>query len=286
MTTTVINGLVVRSFGIDDAPLTVLFLHYWGGTARTWYKTIDFLLETNPNIRAVSFDQRGWGASSKPDDDPAAYTIAGLAADAEAVLAGLTPTPKRVVIVGHSMGGKIAQLVAARWKSAAGAQSDPPTLAGLVLVAPAPPSPIILPKEIKQDVLRTYDSVDNIRMALQNVLTAANQGAALSDEMAQQVIEDSTSGGNLARESWPERGMSEDIEEEVVKGLSGEGKVPTLIVVGEHDKVEPVNLLQEKVLPKIPEAKLEIIPSVGHLLPLEAARELGARYIAEFISVL
>jgi pimeloyl-ACP methyl ester carboxylesterase len=282
MISTVINGLAIRSFGVVDAPLTVLFIHYWGGTARTWDKTIASLLESNPNIWAISYDQRGWGASLKPEDDAEAYTIAGLAVDAEAVLAALVPKPKRVVIVGHSMGGKIAQLVAARWKGVVAAQANPATLAGLVLVAPAPPSPLIIPEEIKHQILHTYDSADNIRIALQTVLTAGGLG----DELVQQVIEDSTSGGNLARQSWPERGMPEDIEEVVVEGLSGEGKVPTLIVVGEHDKIDPVKVQQEKVLPKIQEAKLEVIPSAGHLLPLEAPKELGARCIAEFISIL
>jgi len=281
MSTTVINGLSVRSSGVADAPLTILFLHYWGGSARTWDKTIESLLASNPNIRTVSVDQRGWGASTKPNDDPAAYSIKGMAADVEAVLAGLTPKPKKVVLVGHSMGAKVSQLVAAKWK----AQSDAATLAGLVLVSPAPPSPIIVPDDRKEQMLRTYDSADAVRALLKNLLTAGDKGAGLSDEQIQQVVEDSTSGGTLARESWPTRGLSEDIEAEVLKGLSGDGKVPILILMGEHDKVDPLPMVKEKVLAKLPDSKLVVIPSVGHLPPVEAGKEVG-KYVAEFVSAL
>jgi len=285
MASTVINGLSVRSYGNVDAPITILFIHYWGGTARTWEKTIGYLLESNPNLRAVAYDQRGWGASAKPEDDPAAYSVAGLATAAEAILAGLVPKPKRVVLVGHSMGGKIAQLVGAKWKGVVAAQADPPTLAGLFLVGPTPPSTMIIPEEAKQQMLHAYDSPDTIRFSLQNVLTAANQGRPLSEELAQQVIEDSSTGGKLARESWVERGLVEDISKEVTEGLNGEGNVPTLLLVGEYDKIDSREILEEKVIPNIQGAKLKVIPSFGHLLPLEAPKEVGT-HLAEFISAL
>jgi 3-oxoadipate enol-lactonase len=48
---------------------------------------------------------------------------------------------KRYVLVGHSMGGKIAQLMASR---------RPTGLAGLVLVAPSPPSPMALPLQARK----------------------------------------------------------------------------------------------------------------------------------------
>ena len=61
------------------------------------------------------------------------YRIADLAADAEGVIETLGL--QRYVLVGHSMGGKFAQLIASR---------RPRGLEGLVLVAPSPPSPMLL----------------------------------------------------------------------------------------------------------------------------------------------
>lgn len=275
-TTSTINDLHVRSFGPADAPLAIVFLHYWGGTARTWDKTIESTLRAHPDVRAVAYDTRGWGASSKPENDKSAYTISGLATDAAKLIAQLEPQPKRVVLVGHSMGGKIAQLLAARW----GKEATLPTLAGLVLVAPAPPTPINLPEENLQQLLHAYDSPESIQLTVEHVLSG-NGWESLGEGVGQQIVEDSLAGGDLARSTWPRHAMPEDIQSEVAEGLNGKG-VPILVVGAELDKVEPVKLLQEKVVPKLEGAELVILPGVGHLIPLEAGDKLGA-HISAFV---
>lgn len=281
LTTLTINDLHVRSFGPVDAPLAIVFLHYWGGTARTWDKTIEFTLKSHPDVRAVAYDTRGWGSSSKPEDDKSAYTISGLANDAAKLIARLEPQPKRVVLVGHSMGGKIAQLVAARWGKDT-AVTSLPSLAGLVLVAPAPPTPINLPEENVQQLLHAYDSPESIRLTVEHVLSG-NGWESLGEGVGQQIVEDSLAGGDLARDTWPRHAMPEDIQAEVAEGLSGKS-VPILVVGAELDKVEPVKLLQEKVVPKLG-AELVVLKGVGHLIPLEAGDKLGA-HISAFVDKL
>jgi pimeloyl-ACP methyl ester carboxylesterase len=71
--------------------------------------------------------QRGWGESAGLGGP---YGLQQLADDVEAILEQLDLS--EVALVGHSMGGKVAQIVAGR---------DAPTLTGLILVAPAPPVP-------------------------------------------------------------------------------------------------------------------------------------------------
>jgi len=99
---------------------TLVFLHYWGGSALTWEPVITRL----PARSTLSIDFRGWSRSS---DLPGPYTLDQLAQDTLGIIqaAGLTD----YVLVGHSMGGKVAQLVAA---------THPKGLAGLVLVGPGP----------------------------------------------------------------------------------------------------------------------------------------------------
>jgi pimeloyl-ACP methyl ester carboxylesterase len=55
---------------------------------------------------------------------------------------------KRYVLVGHSLGGKISQLIASR---------RPEGLVGLVLVAPAPPTPLRFPDEMRETQIHAYD---------------------------------------------------------------------------------------------------------------------------------
>ncbi|MBR7514038.1 alpha/beta fold hydrolase, partial [Mycobacterium tuberculosis] len=77
--------------------------------------------ELADRYRIVATDHRGWGDSEAPADH---YGIADLAADAEGVIEALGL--RRYVLVGHSMGGKVAQRMASR---------RPNGLEGLVLVA-------------------------------------------------------------------------------------------------------------------------------------------------------
>jgi 3-oxoadipate enol-lactonase len=101
----------------EGEPVCV-FLHYWGGSARTWDGVVD---RVNGNVRCVSVDQRGWGGSLVSDGR---YDLIALADDVQSIVAELDV--HQYILVGHSMGGKVAQIVATR---------HPAGLAGLVLVA-------------------------------------------------------------------------------------------------------------------------------------------------------
>ncbi|MBV8105837.1 MAG: alpha/beta hydrolase [Hyphomicrobiales bacterium] len=94
----------VRESGVGEPVL--VFLHYWGGWSRTW-QSLDDRIGEKP--RVIVLDQRGWGASVATDGR---YDLAAMADDVEAV--AQTFGLKRYALVGHSMGGKVAQIVAAR----------------------------------------------------------------------------------------------------------------------------------------------------------------------------
>jgi len=78
-----------------------------------------------------------------------------MADDADAVVRTLGLT--RYVLVGHSMGGKVAQIIAAR---------RPEGLAGVVLVAPAPPTPMPMPEAQRASMLESYGSREGVLQAL------------------------------------------------------------------------------------------------------------------------
>jgi pimeloyl-ACP methyl ester carboxylesterase len=84
----------------------VVLLHGWCGTREFWKHQVDLLA---PAYRVVTIDQAGHGESGK---DREKWTIDGLAADVVVIVRDLGL--RRVVLVGHSMGGPIALAAAKR----------------------------------------------------------------------------------------------------------------------------------------------------------------------------
>jgi pimeloyl-ACP methyl ester carboxylesterase len=226
----------------------LVFLHYWSGSARTWQRVIDQL---GDQVRWVALNQRGWGGSIAIDGR---YDLAAMADDVEGVVRALDL--RRYVLVGHSMGGKVAQIVAAR---------RPPGLAGLVLVAPAPTTPMPMPEAQRAGMLASYGSRDGVLQAL-SVLA----GTPLSDESCEQVIEDTLRGEPEAKRSWTDRGLIGD----VTPGLDAV-TIPVNILVGSRDRVEHESVLREVFGRLLPQASFRVLEGMGHLSPLEAPGELA-----------
>jgi 3-oxoadipate enol-lactonase len=239
-------AIYLKETGAGEPAL--VFLHYWGGSSRTWSRVID-RLEGKP--RCIAIDQRGWGASIAGDGR---YDLSAMADDAVEVARQLGLG--RYVLVGHSMGGKVAQIVAAR---------DPKELVGLVLVAPAPPTPMPVPEAVRAGMLQSYGSREGVLQAL-----AVPGGEALPNELREQVIEDTLRGAPEAKSAWTECGMVED----VTKGLDAVG-LPVTVVVGDRDQVEHEDTLKEVFARFLPQATFRRLRGVGHLSPLEAPDALA-----------
>ncbi len=241
-TVPLVDGSITVQHHAGDGP-TSLFLHYWGGSAATWQPVQDRLVGRS----MVAWDQRGWGAQAGLVGP---YGLEALADDVETVVSRLAL--RDVVVVGHSQGGKVAQILGRR---------RPVWLQGLVLVAPAPPRPPEwLTAEYRDQLAHAYDTPETIAQALETVLTAS----PLPSPLREQVIRDSASSHPSARREWPLRGIAADL---------GPGPIdlPTALVVGERDRVEPPDTLEELILPTLPEAtRLTVVLGAGHLLPLEA----------------
>lgn len=234
---------------------TFVFLHYWGGSARTWQSVVDLL----PDTDVLTLDFRGWGRSARL---PGPYTLTQYAADTQGVLdrAGVTD----FVLVGHSMGGKVAQILAA---------TRPAGLRGLVLVAPAPARPAaMITAEYQEALSHAYDSDDAVAAARDHVLTAG----ALSPDQASTVLVDSRASSDEARLEWPLRGIAADVTDQT-RTIDA----PTLVIAGERDQVEPVDVLRDDLLPYLDRVEFRIVPDSGHLVPLEAPGAL-AGMIASF----
>lgn len=243
--------------------LTLVFLHFWGGSSSTWRSVIPVLANT---YRTVALDFRGWGESTGPYDEHG-YSIRHLADDVEAIIKHYNLS--RVVLIGHSMGAKVAQLVAAR--NASG------TLRGLFLVAPAPPTPLVLPEQMREQQIHAYDNAESAEFVTRNVLSAGS----LSDATIKLVVKDMLRGNRWAKLAWPRYGMAEDI-----RSLARQITVPVSILASEADRVEQPDRIKAELVPNIGSATsspiMAILPGVGHLMPLEAAGDVG-RHMARFL---
>ncbi|WP_069173548.1 alpha/beta fold hydrolase [Streptomyces griseus] len=247
MTATQPTPLPVYDHRTGTGP-TLVFLHYWGGSARTW----DLVVDRLPGRDVLTIDFRGWSRSSRL---PGPYTLGQLADDTLAVLADAGITDH--VLVGHSMGGKVAQLVAA---------TRPAGLRGIVLVGSGPAKPAAqITSEYREALSHAYDSDESVAAARDHILTATE----LPPSIKAQVATDSRAGVDAGRTEWPLRGIAEDITEHT--RMVG---VPALVVAGENDQVEPVDVLRDNLVPYLFQAEFTVIPATGHLIPLEAPAAL------------
>ncbi|MFJ2363741.1 alpha/beta fold hydrolase [Pseudomonas sp. NPDC087697] len=253
------NGVQIHVKDQGVGSPVIVFLHYWGGSSRTWD---DVLAALPAGYRTITPDNRGWGKSDGP---ATGYALDDFVNDTLAVIAALDL--KHYVLVGHSMGGKIAQLFASR---------RPVGLVGLVLVAPSPPCPLVLPLEVRAAMETAYDSRESVGMAIDHMLTAK----PLSPKHREQVIEDSLRGAPQAKAAWPNSTSHEDITHEVTAI-----NVPTLVIAGELDRIDPVATLEAEVLTRIPQSTLQVLPGTGHLSPLESPTEVAA-IIRDFVDGL
>jgi pimeloyl-ACP methyl ester carboxylesterase len=122
------------------------------------------------------------------------------------------------------MGGKVAQLAASR---------RPEGLSGLILVAPAQPTPRRNPDEMRQGQLHAYDNRENFLRVIGSGLLTAHPP---SPEILEQIVEDSMSGSHEATMAYPTESILEDISAEVANI-----NVPTALLAGELDQVDSID---------------------------------------------
>ncbi len=231
---------------------TLVFLHHFGGSARSWDAVI---AELGGAFETVALDLPGFGDAAGA---PGPYTVAAMADDVEARLRALGCTS--FVLVGHSMGGKVALAFAAR---------QPVGLRSLVLLAPSPPTP----EPIAEDERATFIAGWAEYSTASRILASATS-LPLSDDARRLAIGDIMRTGKAAWTAWLACGSREDISAHLRSV-----EVPATLLSGTCDTVLPTALIAREVAGRLSHARIVTLPGAGHLLPLEAP-EAAAQMIS------
>ncbi len=230
--------------------LTFIGLHYWAGAGHEFDQVARLL---SPDYRLLAPDLGGFGGAPAP---PHGFSVAAYA---DAVAGFIeAENPGRYVLVGHSMGGKIALELAAR---------QPAGLAGVVLLSPSPPGPEPMTDEDRQASLQAWGKPAEAEKTVRKITARPLLAAA-----TRQIVADNLASSRAAWEAWLLRGSREDISARMVLV-----EVPCALIAGDQDAVLSPSVHGLETLPLLPpDTPLELIAGAGHLLPYEAPEEVAA----------
>jgi len=244
------------AFSQRGSGLPVLFLHGIGGNRRNWD---DQLVSVGGRHMAVAYDARGYGDS---EDSNGPRHFPDFAADLLRVLDHLGV--QRAVICGLSMGGLVATDFHAR---------HPDRVAALVL---CDTSPGLRKHMSPEDIERFLD-------ARRKPLLEGRSPAEIAPGLARDLVSPRTP---LDRVALLVDSLSRLRPESYLRTIEavtrwdrsydlGTIVVPTLVVVGEDDRLTPPEVGQ-RLASAIPGAQLAVIPAAGHLSNLEAPAAFDA----------
>jgi pimeloyl-ACP methyl ester carboxylesterase len=260
-------------WGTDGA---IVLLHDIMGGAFTWEDVLPQLASLKRAVYAI--DMLGYGESDHPWQSDT--SIWGHADCLSFLFNQLNLT--NVVLVGHGIGGGVAQVLATRLcieRVAALVLID--TLAYEYAFAPDWPLPDM--KE-QQDPDRPKETkLEDMIHELQETLPNGTQ----NPERFKQILNDWIAPWNseLGKELLFQqiRLLHPNYSNSVASDLKKMGK-PTLIIWGEHDAQVPLKIAQ-RLHHDIPESRLVIVPDAGHLILFDAADDV-ARAIEDFVGRL
>ncbi|MFL2935287.1 MAG: alpha/beta fold hydrolase [Myxococcota bacterium] len=257
------GGLTLNLLEWSEEGVPMILIHGFSNEARIWD---DFVPGVADHYRVLALDQRGHGESDWHPD--AAYDYDDFVADLEAVVDGLGID--RCVIVGHSLGGRVAMLYAGR---------HPEKLAGLVIVDSAPELDRRGTTRISMDTAEhkdpTFGSVAEYERTLAHAYPAAT--AASLKRMAQYGVRKTEDGRYALRMDTAFRGSvagaqadaaaiearHEAYREEMWTALE-KISCPTLVVRGAASDVVSADVADRMVDESLEKGQLAVIPQAGH----------------------
>jgi pimeloyl-ACP methyl ester carboxylesterase len=237
---------------------TLILLHAFGASAQAWDSVI---AELDGAYAVVALDLPGFGGAADH------LQADGVADYADWVLRDLAARGVGdFVLVGWSMGGKIALAVALQ---------KPKRLKALILVAPSPPSPEPMEPGARKAERDSFGDPAAARAALKEVAGDDIGKAPLDHAVTQRLT-----AARSAWDFWLDVGSKEDISAQVA-GL----RLPVLVLSGREDAHLGQAAVARHVTPHLPQLTETIIAGSGHLVPYEQPRIL-AQAVKAYVEAL
>ncbi|PVB61546.1 alpha/beta fold hydrolase [Labrenzia sp. 011] len=232
-----------------DTGAPVILLHGFGGDRQTW---LNIQTGLAPHKRSIAFDLPGHGeALDWPRIGNAGVAAKAVAQSLEAL--GLT----RVHLVGHSMGGAVAALVALR---------APEIAASLTLLAPGGFGP-----EINHRLLRRYAAATDPAEMETLLEQFFGWEFKLPKFLARTAAESrARPGAAVTLQAVADEIIDGDVQKTLPRGELAALPLPIKVIWGTQDRVLPTR--QAHKLPGI--VATHIFERVGHMVHLEIPREV------------
>lgn len=266
--------LAVETHGARAGPdaETFLLLHGYGASSFSWRSWAAPLARRG---HVVLVDLKGFGSAPKPDDD--AYGPHDQADLVHHLI--LRRSLTNLTLVGHSLGGGVALLLALRLL-----QERPTRLHRLVLLAAAAYQQRLPPfvwfarrPRLGSFLLRSLGARFVVNKALRRaVYDPASVTPGQVEGYARPLA------GAAARRALFRAGrrvLPEDLDEIVARYPSID--VPTLLLWGRQDPVIPLSI-GERLAAALPDARLAVLDRCGHL-PAEERPEDSVRILEAFL---
>jgi pyruvate dehydrogenase E2 component (dihydrolipoamide acetyltransferase) len=227
----------------------IVMLHGFGGDLNTWMFVQPVLAEKS---RTIAFDLPGHGGSAK---DVGAGDAEAFVGSVEAALERLGIKGAR--LVGHSMGGAIAAMVAAR---------RPDLVSALTLIAPAGLGP-----EINGAFISGFIRMQRRKEAQETLSLLVHDPALVSRRMIEDVLRYKRLDGvdaalqTIAR-AWFDGGRQRVSVQDQIALLT----MPVQVIWGRDDRVIPAS--HAEAVGK--QAEVHIVDAAGHLPHLEKSSEV------------
>lgn len=246
----------------------LLFVHGMCGTAAAWDHYRSFFEAQGFECHVPSLRHHAAQLSAADRQALGQTSLTDYADDLEALIQTL---PAKPVIIGHSMGGLITQLLAARGLAQA-----------VVLLTPAPPAGVLA---LKPSVLRTFAKITNRwkfwKKPFRFDVQAANYGIynnlpaqQQQDEYAKLVDESGRAAFEIGYWFIDRRHASRVEAQQVT--------CPMLVIGASRDRITPASVVRQ-VARKYPQANYREYPQFAHFLLSEAGWETVAQDLSQWI---